>query len=89
MEPGNEDTHTHCTCILIQEIYLGNLHIIILFQCSNADKHVYNKLCLFVQQLLEACVSNCGWDFQLELTKPSFHSDVRAILTGVRGSKFY
>ena len=28
-------------------------------------------------------MSNCGRDFQLELTKPSFHSDARAILTGV------
>ena len=34
-------------------------------------------------QLLEACVSNCGKDFQLELTKPAFQSDARAILTGV------
>ena len=40
--------------------------------------------CLFVcAQLLEACVSNCGKDFQLELTKPAFQSDARAILTGV------
>jgi len=32
--------------------------------------------------LLEACVSNCGKEFQLELTKPTFHSDARAILMG-------
>ncbi len=34
-------------------------------------------------QLLESCVSNCGPDFQLELTKSTFHSDVKSILTGV------
>lgn len=37
-------------------------------------------------QLLEACVSNCGKEFQLELTKPTFHSDARAILMGVSDS---
>ncbi|XP_019850252.1 PREDICTED: signal transducing adapter molecule 1-like [Amphimedon queenslandica] len=31
--------------------------------------------------LLEACVSNCGKDFELELSKPSFHSQVKDILT--------
>ena len=73
MEPGNEATHA----CFFNVAMLTSMYI----HC--------NKLCLFVPQLLEACVSNCGRDFQLELTKPSFHSDVRAILTGVRGSKFY
>ena len=49
---------------------------------------VHNVLCCSIcchvtLQLLEACVSNCGKDFQLELTKPSFQTDIKAILTGV------
>ena len=34
-------------------------------------------------QLLESCVSNCGKDFQLELTKPAFHVQVKEIMTSV------
>ena len=41
------------------------------------------KCCHVTLQLLEACVSNCGKDFQLELTKPSFQTEIKAILTGV------
>ena len=47
-----------------------------MFLCNNCYGHV-------TPQLLEACVSNCGKDFQLELTKPSFQTDIKAILTGV------
>ena len=34
-------------------------------------------------QLLEACVSNCGQDFQKELTTPAFQGEVRSLLLGV------
>ena len=42
-------------------------------------------LCFIFKQLLEACVSNCGKDFQKELTTSTFQSDVKGILLGVRG----
>ena len=38
---------------------------------------------LFAMQLLESCVSNCGKEFQLELTKPAFHVQVKEIMTSV------
>ena len=50
--------------------------------CEAQHHLLYLMLCK-CSQLLEACVSNCGKDFQLELTKPSFQSDIKGILTGV------
>ncbi|XP_064383097.1 signal transducing adapter molecule 1-like isoform X2 [Halichondria panicea] len=45
-------------------------------------KHSDSNIQLHALTLLESCVSNCGPDFQLELTKSTFHSDVKSILTG-------
>ena len=36
-------------------------------------------------QLLEACVSNCGQDFQKELTTAPFQNEVKSLLLGVSG----
>ncbi|KAL5493686.1 hypothetical protein EMCRGX_G014898 [Ephydatia muelleri] len=43
---------------------------------KNTDPNVQ----LHALTLLEACVSNCGSDFQIELTKPFFQSEVKALL---------
>ncbi len=47
---------------------------------GNMRSHVHVQLNL---QLLEACVSNCGKSFQIELTKSAFQSEFKSIITGV------
>lgn len=45
-------------------------------------RHSDPKVQLHALTLLEACVSNCGQDFQLELTKQPFQTDIKNIVTG-------
>lgn len=59
-------------------IQLQALTVCKLFVCYT----VHQCLALW-PQLLEACVSNCGKDFQQELTKSSFHAQVREVLFNV------
>lgn len=46
--------------------------------------YLIDVLKIYIKQLLEACVSNCGKNFQLEMAKQGFHTQAKEIITSVK-----